>query len=280
MGDTARDLDAALAMLVASARAAWPSIALDESVLLEHIASVVRAADPNGDDVVRVVNALHPDVVLCLAGLRHDRAAIAAIEQMVHASAGRARIAEAPADDLIPAVREELFIADSAAGRQPKLARYGGKGPLQRWLDVLVTRAALTMQRRARRGGVRRVGDDQLVDVAASSASSPELELLRERYGEAFRSALREVLASLSPEDRNMLRFHFVDGFGIDRLAPLLGVHRATAARRLARTKEIVLEGTRDLLRERLGIDDSEFTSLVGALLSRAEAAASFLKAD
>jgi RNA polymerase sigma-70 factor, ECF subfamily len=265
------ELDEAVLALLAAGRASWPAVRIDEKTLIDRVSEIVRASD----DALRDVRAMHPDLCLAVAGLRHDPAAITEIDRIIRDCASRVSLPEAPADELALNTREQLFVPD-ADGRPAKLARYSGTGPLKRWLQVLVTRVGLTMQRRARRGGMRRVAEDAL-ELLPGGMTSPETEALRQRFAEPFRLALRDALATLSAEDRNLLRFHFVDGLGLDRLAPLLGVHRATAARRLARAKETVLDATRDLMRERVGLGDSEFASVVGLLLSRAEAAASFL---
>jgi RNA polymerase sigma-70 factor (ECF subfamily) len=58
-------------------------------------------------------------------------------------------------------------------------------------------------------------------------------------------------------------------GLGIDQIAALHGVHRATAARRLERAREALLVATRKSLMSRLSIDSAEFESLMDLIRSR-----------
>src|SRR5262249_39301080 len=70
----------------------------------------------------------------------------------------------------------------------------------------------------------------------------------------AFKAAFGDAMASLVPDDRSLLALHYVDDLSIDELAKVLGIHRATAARRVAKVREQLLEGTKDRLRERLQV--------------------------
>ena len=63
-----------------------------------------------------------------------------------------------------------------------------------------------------------------------------------------------------------MLRFHALDVLTIDHISAILGIHRATAARRLERARSDVLEHTKAVLREKHGLSDSEARSLCMAL--------------
>ena len=48
---------------------------------------------------------------------------------------------------------------------------------------------------------------------------SPELGIVQRRYGDVFRAALREALAGLSPEDRSLLRLHYLESLNIGNIA-------------------------------------------------------------
>jgi RNA polymerase sigma-70 factor (ECF subfamily) len=58
---------------------------------------------------------------------------------------------------------------------------------------------------------------------------------------------------------------HARDGLSIDRIAPMLGIHRATAARRLERARADALDAARAILQEG-GLSASEARSLCIAL--------------
>jgi RNA polymerase sigma-70 factor, ECF subfamily len=63
--------------------------------------------------------------------------------------------------------------------------------------------------------------------------------------------------------DRNLLRLHVLDGLAIDDIGALHGVHRATAARWIERTREDVARAVRRDLMRQLGIDPFEVDDLL-----------------
>ena len=154
-------------------------------------------------------------------------------------------------------LRVTLLTGDRAGG--PGIADYAGRGDLGAWLRSVTVRTALKSLRQARRD--RPVDAD--LDALAAPGASPELALLRASCAADFRAALAEALAALSARDRTLLRQHFVDNLTIDELAPVYGVHRATAARWLARLRAEVLGQTRDALARRLGPAAPELTSVL-----------------
>ena len=78
-----------------------------------------------------------------------------------------------------------------------------------------------------------------------------------------FKQAFEHAMASLEPSERNILRMSFVSDLSIDEIGKLYSIHRATAARRLARARARLAELTREHLRQRLDLDEGEFTSIV-----------------
>lgn len=202
------------------------------------------------------------DLYLALACLAGDGRALAVFERDVMAavvpSVVRAcKDSDTSPEDVVQATREKLLVSD-----EPKLAQYLGRGSLVGWVRVVAVREALQDRRRSRR---RRARDD--ADLFANEESpSVDVELLRRRFGAAFRLAVKEALARLTAEQRTLLRLHTHEGLTIDQLAPLLGVHRATAARRLERARADALAHTRALLRESQGLSESEARSLVVVL--------------
>jgi RNA polymerase sigma-70 factor (ECF subfamily) len=111
-----------------------------------------------------------------------------------------------------------------------------------------------------------RMADDLAMLAGGPSTQSVELAMLRDLHGGAFRAAVQSALRRLTVEQRTILRFHTKDGLSIDQIAPMLGIHRATAARRLERAREDALDHTRQILREQHGLSESEAASLCLAL--------------
>ncbi len=68
---------------------------------------------------------------------------------------------------------------------------------------------------------------------------------------------------ALSPGERNLLRQHFSDGLTVDEIGALHGVHRATAARRVAKARSQLFAGTRRTLMDNLGLNRSELDSVM-----------------
>ena len=72
-----------------------------------------------------------------------------------------------------------------------------------------------------------------------------------------------------SSHDRHLLSQHLVAGLSIDKLGAVLGIHRATAARRIARAKELLVAETRRQLAIKLKLDDHELDDVIGLVMSR-----------
>jgi hypothetical protein len=95
-----------------------------------------------------------------------------------------------------------------------------------------------------------------------------ELALLQRQCGTEFRAAFRCAFVSLTPRDRNLIRPHIVDRLAIDGIAMRYGIHRATAARRLAQARGTLIKR---LLRELQGAcSSSERSSMACSRSSRA----------
>ena len=76
-------------------------------------------------------------------------------------------------------------------------------------------------------------------------------------------------MLQLSPRARTMLRLHLVHGLTIDEIAPMHKVHRATAARWLARARGEVLERSRARLGQLLETDARDVESIMHLIASR-----------
>jgi RNA polymerase sigma-70 factor (ECF subfamily) len=86
-----------------------------------------------------------------------------------------------------------------------------------------------------------------------------------------FERAFAEAVALLPARDRNLLRFHLIDRLGIDQIAAIYHVHRATAARRLACARGALVASTRARLRCQLAIDTTELASVMRLIESVAQ---------
>jgi len=79
----------------------------------------------------------------------------------------------------------------------------------------------------------------------AVSEVDPEMLLLKQRYAAEFTDAFKAVLVTLSSDERNVLRLHYLDGLTVEEVAQTLG-KTAAAVKALQRrglsTLRIALE--------------------------------------
>jgi RNA polymerase sigma-70 factor (ECF subfamily) len=93
--------------------------------------------------------------------------------------------------------------------------------------------------------------------------SDPDHGYLRERYRADVNAAVRAALAGLPDPQRALLRYSVIDGWSVDRIGALYGIHRATAARRVAAAREELGAAIRTKLAARLAISLDEVDSIV-----------------
>ena len=107
--------------------------------------------------------------------------------------------------------------------------------------------------------------------------SDLQLGYLRETYRPDVDAAIRAALESLSVDERALLRYSVVDGWSIDRIAELYGVHRSTAARKVASARDELGTAIRKELAARLAIPPAEVDSVVRLVQSRVDVSLSRL---
>jgi RNA polymerase sigma-70 factor (ECF subfamily) len=259
-------LAATLGQLRAAALAGYPEIAVDAATFAAELARRLgRAATP--EQLARV-RADHVHLAIaCAAG---DERAIRRFEveliDEVDATAGRLRARTDQADEVRGQVRRILFVSEPE--RPAAMREYSGRGDLRSYLRVIATRELVRMINK----GHREVGvdDDAFLDML-SPASDPELGYLREHYRADVDAAMRAALAALDDQARALLRYSVVDGWTVDRIGALYGVHRATAARRIAAARAQLGVAIRAELAARLAITTDEVDSIVRLVQSRVD---------
>jgi RNA polymerase sigma-70 factor (ECF subfamily) len=203
------------------------------------------------------------DLCLAWACARGDVNALAAFETRVFSDLDAAlrsmEIERWRVDEVKQVVRVELLVA--APDRAPLIEGYAGRGSLRGWLRSIAVRTAMKLLTKDKRETASS-DDDELAQLPAVEAG-PELAHFRRKYGAEFKAAFIAALATLDGRERNLLRQHFLDPLDLDQLGQLYGAHRATVARWLARARMRLLEATRDVLRSRLGLDDTELDSVL-----------------
>jgi RNA polymerase sigma-70 factor (ECF subfamily) len=251
--------------IVAAGSAAWPTLVIDESVFQERLTRLFSHGFSASECVYPA------DLFFAVACASGDAEALRLFEQAfvpnMMRSAAHLLGPTVRADEVRQALRVKLFVRDGDA--EPKISQYMGRGPLAGWLRIVAVRTVLSLRRAAEPSTPREREEDELLGGIAAQGGDPELEHLRGRYKEAFQGAFHDALMSLDVAERNVLRLHHVEGLGIDELAPIFKIHRATAARRLTKAREEISERTRTLLVERLRLSESECSSIMGMILSQ-----------
>jgi RNA polymerase sigma-70 factor (ECF subfamily) len=131
---------------------------------------------------------------------------------------------------------------------------------------------ALRQASKVRRDDARhRTLSESAVAAARLPASDPEIATLRRRYGPMTRDALRRGLAALDPQERTVLKLHFVDDLNLEAIAAVLGLSRATVGRRMLAARERVLAEAVRILGAELHATPTEVKSLFGLLRAELE---------
>jgi RNA polymerase sigma-70 factor (ECF subfamily) len=162
--------------------------------------------------------------------------------------------------------RRILLVDDSERGAA--LRDYAGRGDLRGYLRVSATRALIRAINRGRREVA--VDDGEVFDRMLP-IDDPELSILRAQYRDPVDAALRAALVGLDARARALLRYQLLDGWSIDQVGKLYGVHRATAARWLADARAALGNAIRSELAARLRIAASEVDSIVRLVQSRVD---------
>lgn len=257
-----------LAGIAAALGRAWPA----GPPHLEGFWAELARCVPEGvrdDDLADALSRIHAvELHLAYACRLGHSLALARFEREHVTAVGPAvgRVDSSPAfiDEIKQRLRTKLLVADD--GGLPKLAHYTGQGELHTWIRVVAVREALSSLRSERRRAV--TPDDELLALEAS-ATGPELGVLKQQYREQFAEAFSAALGELEPAQRNLLRLHYLHGLSIDELGGLLRIHRSSAARRIVKTRESLLAGTRRTLQLRLSLGRQELEQLMGLVASR-----------
>jgi RNA polymerase sigma-70 factor, ECF subfamily len=258
-------LEAGLTRALAEARAAWPAFAPPP----EHLLPFLAARLPEDQDPVSALAELVvADLCLACACLRRDPAAMAAFEaahfNMVEAALARLRAAPSQIDEVKQILREQLFVGTATTA--PTLSTYSGSGSLGGWVRVTAVRAALRVLQRDQKGASP---DPDMVEALPAAGNDPELEHLKVRYRAAFKEAFAAAVKRLTQRERNLLRYHHLEGLSVDEIGVLYSVGRSTAQRWVAKAREALLLDTRRELAERLRLGRGEFESIMRLIQSQ-----------
>lgn len=236
----------------------WPNVALDEADFVAHLTPLLHGL---GDDAV--ARLFTDDLFLACACVRGDATAIACFEREVLGSADGAVRALDSSDGFLDEVKQRLRtkLLAGDAEQPPRISEYAGRGALVAWVTVAAIRTGLSLLRETKRAQ-KYEGDGWAEALALPDVGDVEIDLVKRSYREPFVRGLIEACQALPARDRTILRMHFVDGLNIDQIGVVYGVHRATVARWIAKSRTALLDGTRQYLSVHLALPTGEFSSL------------------
>lgn len=238
----------------AECRQRWPKVGLTREAFETWLDDDSPSADPAGE---RDIAGLY----LARGCAIRDAGALEMFDERVRPEIGRALnrigLSSPDAADVSSRVVERLLVE-----QPPRIGQYRGRGGLVNFVRAVAVRSATSQRRTA----ARRAGLLETLD--APEPDDPELAYLKQHYRAQFKAAFGVAVQQLDSGDRRTLRYRFVEALTLEQLAAVLGVHRATAARSLARIRQELLDGTRRGLRESLDVGAHEFESIVRLIQS------------
>ncbi len=247
----------------AAARAAWPQLVVDDAELGRELARRLGGATP-----AQLASCRASDVYLAIAASRGDASAIAQVKQVIDREVDMTAAKTGASPEQVADVKSEIArIVLVDEGQRPAALRdFAGRAELKSYVCVIATRELIRTVQRGRRE--QPVEDDRLFAML-SNLDDPEMNALRARYHDSVTTGLRSALGRLGERERALLRYQLVDGWNVDRVGALYGVHRATAARWIAGARDALGTLLRDEVSRTLAIPVAEVDSIVRLVQSR-----------
>lgn len=243
--------------------------ALDKYLFMED-------ADVSAHEIEGFIDALHADdLCLIVACERGDQSAwgdlVGRYEGTVRSAARNAASNEDAAEDLAQSIWAELHGLRTKEDGRPsgKLSYYSGRGSLGGWLRAVVGQLAVDQYRRQSRlvqteedADFDRMAQDAHASDGAftitHAAPGPEDALTEKSAAHDVEEALAQAMKELAAEDRLLVKLYYFDGLKLKEAGAVMGVHEATASRRLARIHGEVRARVQSILMKEHGWTESE----------------------
>lgn len=191
------------------------------------------------------------DLCLIIACERGDENAwndlVERFKPTVRSAARSASANEDAAEDLAQSIWAELYGLRVRKDGMPasKLAYYSGRGSLAGWLRAVVAQLAVDTFRKQSRlvqteedtefDRLARDAQDGNSPTIVAGIPSPE-ESISNNFAQAdMQQALGKAIQELGAEDRLLVKLYYFDNLRLREAGAVLGVHEATASRRLTR---------------------------------------------
>lgn len=256
-----------LRRIVAAGQRCWPEFTVAPVPFVRHLAQHF----PAGSIRENLAAIRAEELYLAFACAHGDDRAIKALEAHFggHIDAPLRGVAHPhlKGEDLRQIARLRLFVG--TPGSLPAIAGYSGHGRLAAWLRITARRAVLNATRRLDLPRADPLPSGLLLD--GSSRVDPELCYLQDMYGDSFRDAFAEAVASLSDREQTLLRMSYVQQLRVRAIGRMYGVHHATAARWVEAARGALVAATRICLRRRLVVSDAQLDSIIALIRSRIE---------
>jgi RNA polymerase sigma-70 factor (ECF subfamily) len=243
---------------------------------------------PSARAVNQFVDGLHADdLCLIIACERGDQGAwndlVSSFGATVRSAARSAASNEDSAEDVAQSIWAELHGLRARDDGRPagKIAYYSGRGSLGGWLRAVVAQLAVDQHRRQSRlvqpeedADFDRLNLDAQTEgplMSVSALADPAQSLENRRAACDVEAALERAIDELTPEDRLLIKLYYFDGLRLREAGMVLGVHEATASRRLARVQGQIGDRVRNVLTTTHGWTALEVDRSLAAVASHLE---------
>jgi RNA polymerase sigma-70 factor, ECF subfamily len=178
----------------------------------------------------------------------------------VRSAARSASSNEEGAEDLAQSIWAELHGLRVRDDGKPagKLAYYSGRGSLAGWLRAVVAQLAIDQHRKQSRlvqteedadfDRIIQRGQEETVWSGHGETLNPEAQISKKLAGAQLQKALAKSVKNLTAEDRLLVKLYYFDGLRLREAGAVLGVHEATASRRLTRVHSELREQVQRIL--------------------------------
>lgn len=233
--------------------------ALGRESLLPRISAAVEKylfrndPDTPAEEITRFIDELQADdLCLIIACERGDQSAwtdlVERFTPTVRSAARSNSANEDAAEDLAQSIWAELYGLRQRKDGMPasKLSYYSGRGSLAGWLRAVVAQLAVDVFRKQSK--LVQTEEDADLDRLARDAPKSEgqaavfagipnpEESLSNRFAQNdMQQALNKAVEELGAEDRLLVKLYYFDNLRLREAGAVLGVHEATASRRLTR---------------------------------------------
>jgi RNA polymerase sigma-70 factor (ECF subfamily) len=208
--------------------------------------------DVSAQEIGKFIDELQAnDLCLIVACERGDEKAwselVERFSPTVRSAARSASSNEDAAEDLAQSIWAELYGLRTRKDGLPasKLAYYSGRGSLAGWLRAVVAQLAVdSFRKQAKLVQTEEDADlDRLAQDAHIAEGRPALagvqnpeESMSNRFARTeMQQALSKSVQELNAEDRLLVKLYYFDNLRLREAGAVLGVHEATASRRLTR---------------------------------------------